>query len=67
MTVRPSTIQQISLGFIGHKVGLARELHCASCHQPQERKTMGTELVTVTVTVFFYGLCALFVRICDRI
>jgi len=28
---------------------------------------MGTELLIVGVTVFFYGLCVLFVRICDRI
>jgi hypothetical protein len=28
---------------------------------------MGTELVIVGVTVAFFGLCALFVRICDRI
>jgi len=28
---------------------------------------MGTELVIVGVTVAFFGLCALFVRLCDRI
>jgi hypothetical protein len=28
---------------------------------------MGTEIVIVAVTVAFFGLCALFVRICDRI
>jgi len=28
---------------------------------------MGTELLIVFVTLSFYGLCALFVRICDRI
>jgi len=28
---------------------------------------MGTELLIVGVTVVFFGLCALFVRLCDRI
>ena len=28
---------------------------------------MGTELLVATVTVALFGLCALFVRICDRI
>jgi hypothetical protein len=28
---------------------------------------MGTELLIVGVTVVFFGLCALFVRVCDRI
>jgi len=28
---------------------------------------MGTELLIVAVTVVFFGLCALFVRVCDRI
>jgi hypothetical protein len=36
--------------------------------QPEpEIGTMGTELIIVGVTVFFYALCALFVRVCDRI
>ena len=30
-------------------------------------ETMGTELLIVAVTVFFYALCALFTRVCDRI
>jgi hypothetical protein len=30
-------------------------------------KTMGTELLTVGISVVLFGLCALFVRICDRI
>ena len=30
-------------------------------------KTMGTELLTVGLSVVLFGLCALFVRICDRI
>jgi hypothetical protein len=30
-------------------------------------ETMGTELVIVAVTVVFFGLCALFVRVCERI
>jgi hypothetical protein len=30
-------------------------------------KSMGTELVILAVTVVFFGLCALFVRVCDRI
>jgi hypothetical protein len=30
-------------------------------------ETMGTELLIVGVTVVFFGLCALFVRVCDRI
>jgi len=30
-------------------------------------KTMGTELLTVGISVLLFGLCALFVRICDRI
>jgi len=28
---------------------------------------MGTELLIVAVTVSLYALCALFVRVCDRI
>jgi hypothetical protein len=30
-------------------------------------KTMGTELLTVGISVLLFGLCVLFVRICDRI
>jgi len=30
-------------------------------------KIMGTELLIVGVSVLLFGLCALFVRICDRI
>jgi hypothetical protein len=30
-------------------------------------ETMATELLIVGVTVAFFGLCALFVRVCDRI
>ncbi len=30
-------------------------------------KPMGTELLIVGVSVLLFGLCALFVRICDRI
>ena len=30
-------------------------------------KTMGTELLTVGISVVLFGLCALFVRICNRI
>jgi hypothetical protein len=30
-------------------------------------KIMGTELLTVGISVVLFGLCALFVRICDRI
>ncbi len=30
-------------------------------------KLMGTELLTVGISVLLFGLCALFVRICDRI
>jgi hypothetical protein len=33
----------------------------------QRLETMGTELLIVGVTVSFYALCALFVRVCDRI
>jgi len=33
----------------------------------QRLETMGTELLIVGVSVFFYALCALFVRVCDRI
>jgi hypothetical protein len=35
--------------------------------QPRDSKTMGTEILIVGVTVSFYLVCALFVRICDRI
>jgi hypothetical protein len=28
---------------------------------------MGTEIIIVGITVVFFGLCALFVRVCDRI
>ena len=35
--------------------------------QAKNWKTMGTELLTVGVSVLLFGLCALFVRICDRI
>lgn len=35
--------------------------------QAKNWKIMGTELLTVGVSVLLFGLCALFVRICDRI
>jgi hypothetical protein len=35
--------------------------------KPKNWKTMGTELLTVGISVLLFGLCALFVRICDRI
>jgi hypothetical protein len=43
-------------------------MHMPSPQIPNpEIGTMGTELLIVGVTLSFYALCALFVRICDRI
>jgi hypothetical protein len=43
-------------------------MHWPPQHRAQpEIGIMGTELVIVGVTVFFYALCTLFVRVCDRI
>lgn len=35
--------------------------------QTYRLEPMGTELLIVGVTVVLFGLCALFVRVCDRI
>jgi hypothetical protein len=67
MTVQQSTIGQISRAFIA----LNGPRH-GSCRGPlskskPENGTMGTELLIVGISLSFYALCALFVRICDRI
>jgi len=46
-------------------------LDASGLQQPREVtenwKTMGTELLIIGVSVLLFGLCALFVRICDRV
>ena len=69
MTVLSSTIQQISRTHMASN--RARHGQCieqAALRQSyRELETMGTELLTVGVSVLLFGLCAFFVRICDRI
>jgi hypothetical protein len=52
----------------GGKRRPARPLHNAARPSANQRfQVMGTELLIIVVTVSFYALCALFVRVCDRI
>jgi hypothetical protein len=68
-TVLCRTIQCISRAFVGSK--LTRHAGCIepTAASPNLRigKPMGTELLIAFVSVLLFGLCALFVRICDRI
>ena len=68
-TVLSRTIQKISRDSVssnrGRHVQCIRRQH--SGEVTENWKTMGTEILTVGTTVLLFGLCALFVRICDRI
>jgi hypothetical protein len=57
------------VGTIQQQAHAARAVHGGWRKQIQTYglEIMGTELVIVGVTFAFFGLCALFVRICDRI
>jgi len=69
MTVPGRTIQRISwvsAGQIVHGI-IDAYLGRSRAKQKEKLETMGTELLTVATTVLLFGLCALFVRICDRI
>jgi hypothetical protein len=43
-------------------------MHLEGLQGPNQRlESMGTDLLIVAVTVLFFALSALFVRVCDRI
>jgi hypothetical protein len=68
MTVRAGTNRFVSLAQFSEKY--VRHAGCKGRLkkiQTYGLEIMGTELLIVGVTVVFFGLCALFVRICDRI
>jgi hypothetical protein len=68
MTVRAGTNCFVSPAQFGTKrVRHARCIGRLSQVHTYGLEIMGTEIVIVAVTVAFFGLCALFVRICDRI
>jgi len=50
------------------KTNSARPVHHAAPTRPNQKlELMGTELLIIGVTFSLYALCALFVRVCDRI
>lgn len=67
MTVHDGTIRHISGALNGQN--RVRHGRCSgACHKSEpEIGIMGTEVLILGVTFSLYALCALFVRICDRI
>ncbi|HEY4105034.1 MAG TPA: hypothetical protein VGM44_14145 [Polyangiaceae bacterium] len=65
---RSSVVRPVLSAFFSRKSRRGtRDALGARQSRTTDNSNMGTELIIVGITVAFYGLCALFVRVCDRI